>query len=293
METGGSWCACALGRGPREILAVERFPTRGPEETIERIVAFFTGAGRPRPRALGVGAFGPVELDESSPHWGELLATTPKRGWAGTAIGSLLRDRLGVPLALESDVGAAALGERRWGAGRGAPSLCYVTVGTGIGAALLHGGRLLRGLLHPEAGHLRIPHDWERDPFAGSCPFHGDCWEGLASGSALRARWERSPESLDDAHEAWALEASYLAAGILAIVMIATPHRVVVGGGVMQRSGLLHRVRGELARLLAGYPDRPELAGDLAGYLVAPALGPRSGVLGALALAQARLAGAA
>ncbi|MGH2910793.1 MAG: ROK family protein [Solirubrobacteraceae bacterium] len=289
METGGSWCVCALGRGPDEIVATETFPTEGPPETIERILAFFTDPGRPRPRALGIGAFGPLELDERSPRWGQVLRTTPKPEWAGTALGAALRDGLGVPVALDTDVAAAAIAEREWGVGRGAESVSYVTVGTGIGAGIVRGGRPVHGLLHPEAGHLRIPHS-ERDPFPGVCPFHGDCWEGLASGNALRARWGRDPAALPDDHAAWPLEAGYLAAGILAIVMICSPHRMIAGGGVLQRPGLLDRTRTELRRLLGGYLDRPELTGDLSEYLVAPALGDRAGVLGALALARRRLA---
>jgi fructokinase len=290
VETGGSWCDCALGRGPDELIATERFPTERPEATIQRILAFFAAPGRPRPRAVGVGAFGPLELDERSPRWGQVLATTPKPGWAGAAIGPALREGLGVPIALETDVGAAAFGELRWGAGRGADSLCYLTVGTGIGAGIVRRGRALHGLLHPEAGHLRIPHDSALDPYPGACPFHGDCWEGLASGRALLERWGGEPETLPDGHAAWPLEATYLAAGILAIVMIASPHRVVVGGGVGQRPGLLARTRAELTRLLGGYPDRPELSGDLSDYLVPPALGDMAGVLGGLALAEELLA---
>lgn len=286
VETGGSWCVCALGRGPDEILATERFPTEDPEATIARILAFFSEPARPRPRAVGIGAFGPIELDERSARWGQVLATTPKPEWAKAAIGPVLRDGLGVPVALDTDVGAAALGELRWGAAREAESVCYLTVGTGIGAGIVSHGRPVHGLLHPEAGHLRIPHDSERDPFAGACPFHGDCWEGLASGHALRERWGREPEALPDDHEAWALEAEYLAAGILSIVMIASPHRLIAGGGVLARTGLLDRTRVELTRLLGGYLDRPELTGNLERYLVAPALGDRAGVLGALALAR-------
>ena len=194
-----------------------------------------------------------------------------------------------MPVALDTDVNAAAVGELRWGAGRDVESLCYLTVGTGVGAGLVLGGAPVHGLLHPEAGHLRIPHDRARDPFDGSCPFHGDCWEGLASGHALRARWGADPAGLPDAHPAWDLEAGYIAAGILAIVMIASPQRVIAGGGVMERPGLMGGVRRELTRLLGGYLQRPELTGDLTNFLVAPQLGDDAGVLGAIALAADRL----
>jgi fructokinase len=290
VETGGSWCVCALGRGPGELVAVEKFPTLGPQETIARIVGFFTDPQRPRAAAIGVGAFGPIELDETSPGWGEIQPSTPKREWAGAPLGASLRAGLDVPVVLDTDVNAAALGEMRWGAGRDVHSLCYLTVGTGIGAGLIIGGEPVHGLLHPEAGHVRVPHDRVRDPFDGVCPFHGDCWEGLASGHSLRTRWGADPAGLPDDHPAWALEAEYVAAGILAIVMIASPHRVVAGGGVMDRPGLLERVRGELTRLLGGYLDRPQLGGDLRDYLVAPELGDDAGVLGAIALAAERLA---
>ncbi len=292
VETGGSWCVCALGRGPGELVAGETFATEGPAETLARIVAFFTDPARPRAAAIGVGAFGPLTLDERSPRWGELLAATPKPGWAGAAVGATLRAGLDVPVALDTDVGAAAVGEQRWGAARGAPSACYLTVGTGIGGALLQDGRPRHGLVHPEAGHLRIPHDRERDPFPGACPFHEDCWEGLASGHALALRTGQDPAGLPDDHPVWALEAEYLAAGLLAIALVASPHRIVVGGGVMQRAGLLAATRRELARLLGGYLRGTTLDGDLADYLVAPELGDDAGVLGAMALASDALVAA-
>jgi fructokinase len=232
--------------------------------------------------AVGLGSFGPVDVDPRSPAWGS-VTTTPKPGWTNTPVATVLRDRLGVPVAFDTDVNAAALGEQRWGAGRDAPSLCYLTVGTGVGAGLLVEGRPLHGLVHPEVGHLRIPHDSERDPFPGVCPFHGDCWEGLAAGPAIAARWGMPADRLPDDHPAWELEAEYLALGILAIVLIASPQRVIAGGGVILRAGLLERVRAWLPELLAGYPPGPRIAAD-PGYVVEPALGDEAGVLGAIAL---------
>jgi fructokinase len=181
-----------------------------------------------------------------------------------------------VPVAFDTDVNAAALGEHRWGAAQGLDTFAYVTVGTGIGGGGMAGGKLLHGLSHPEVGHVRIPHDLEADPFQGACPFHGDCWEGLASGPALEARWGVAPEELED-EAAWALEAHYLALGLVAVIAVLSPQRIVVGGGVMRRSRLLELVRAEVAMLLGGYVAAPEL--------VPPALGARAGVLGALALA--------
>jgi fructokinase len=280
VETGGSWCVCALGTGPGRLEALEKFRTAEPRETVAQIVGFFERHARPR--AVGVAAFGPIELDPASAAWGTLGAT-PKPGWSGWPLGSSLRDALRLPVIIETDTAAAALGERRWGAGQGCESLCYLTVGTGIGAGLVIGGAPVHGLMHPEVGHIRVPHDRRHDPFEGSCPFHGDCWEGLAAGPALAARWGTAGDRLGDDHPAWELEAEYLASGILSIVLIAAPRRVIAGGGVMQRRGLLERVRGRLPELLADYPPGPRIAAD-PGYLATPALGDEAGVLGAIAL---------
>jgi fructokinase len=280
VETGGTGCVCAVGAGPGEIEAIERFATDEPRRTVAAIVAFFERHGRPQ--AIGVAGFGPIELDPASASWGTLGAT-PKPGWTGWPLGPALRDALGVTVVVETDVGAAALAERRWGAGQGCDSLCYLTVGTGIGAGLVLDGAPVHGLMHPEVGHIRIPHDRARDPFDGVCPFHGDCWEGLAAGPAIAERWGTAADRLPDDHPAWELEAEYLALGILAIVLIASPQRVIAGGGVIQRAGLLERVRARLPELLAGYPPGPHITAD-PGYLVAPALGDEAGVLGAIAL---------
>ena len=285
VETGGTWCVCALGTGPGDVVAEETFPTTGPAETLDRIVGFFAADGRPRPTAIGIGAFGPLDLDPHSRTWG-YVTTTPKPGWAHTPVAGVIRERLGVPVRLETDVAAAAVGEHRWGAGRDVPSLCYLTVGTGIGAGILIDGRPVHGLIHPEPGHLRVPHDRARDPFAGSCPVHGDCWEGLAAGGAIAARWGVGDAlDLPDDHPAWTLEAEYLALGILSIVTVVSPHRVIAGGGVLQRAGLLPAVRQRLRELVGGYLETPLLADRIDEYVITPELGDRAGVLGALALA--------
>ena len=180
---------------------------------------------------------------------------------------------------------AAALGEHSFGAAVGLDTFCYITVGTGIGGGGMVGGQLLHGLMHPEFGHLRIPHDRDADPFDGVCPYHGDCWEGLASGRAIEARWGRAPEELED-DAAWVLEARYLALGLVSVISVLSPERIIVGGGVGRRPGLLGLVRGEVLSLVNGYLDDPALNADLASYIQVPALGSRAGVLGALALAQ-------
>jgi fructokinase len=191
-----------------------------------------------------------------------------------------------VPVGFDTDVNGAALAEARWGAARGFADFIYLTVGTGIGGGAMVNGKLLHGLLHPEMGHLRIPHDRARDPYPGACPFHGDCLEGLASGPALRARWKMAPRELPSAHPAWALEAEYLALGLHNLVCTLSPRRIVIGGGVLHQPCLLPMVRAELARLLNGYIEAVEIVEEMESFLVLPELGDRAGVLGALVLAE-------
>jgi fructokinase len=283
VETGGTWCVCALGSGPGRLERREEFRTGTPADAIERIVAFFDQG--PRPVAIGVGSFGPVDVDPASPTWGS-VTTTPKPGWQHVALAGPISAALSVPVAFDHDVATAALGEHRWGAARGVSACSYVTVGTGIGAGLLIDGRPWHGLLHPEVGHLRIPHDRARDPFDGTCPWHGDCWEGLACGPAVAARWGAAGGDLADDHPAWELEAEYVALGLLGIVTVFSPRMVVLGGGVMERAGLRERVRTQLRDLLGGYLRSPLMGERIDEFIVAPQLGDDAGVLGAIALAQ-------
>jgi fructokinase len=283
IETGGSKWECLIGTGPDDVRASTTIPTTSPRETIDRAVAFLEREGPVA--AVGVGSFGPVDLRLDSPGWGR-ITTTPKPGWAHTDVAPELRRRLSVPVAFDTDVNAAALGEHRWGAARGLDTFSYITVGTGIGGGGMVGGKLLHGLLHPELGHLRIPHDRAVDPFPGACPYHGDCWEGLASGRALEARWGRPAVELA-AEEVWELEARYLALGLVCVICVLSPERIVIGGGVPSRPGLLHLVRREVALLLNGYLDTAAVREGIGDFITAPALGSRSGALGAIALAAA------
>ncbi len=261
---------CAVGEGPDDLAAIETIPTTTPEETIARAVAFFGANGNVD--SLGVGSFGPVDLRRG---W---ITTTPKPGWVNTDVAGALQRALGVPVAFDTDVNAAALGEQRWGAAIGLDTFCYLTVGTGIGGGVMAGNALVHGLAHPEIGHMRIPHDTARDPFAGSCPYHGDCFEGLASGTAIRARWGRSGEELVGEPEVWELEAEYIALGVVNVIGVMSPELVILGGGVMKQPGLLPLVAQRVDSLLAGYVAAPPI--------VAPALGDRAGVLGAIELAR-------
>jgi fructokinase len=282
VETGGSKWECAVGTGPDDVRATETVPTAGPEETIARTIEFFERAGPVA--AIGIGSFGPIDRRPGSPTWGR-ITTTPKPGWAHVDLAGPIARALSVPVVFDTDVNAAALGEHRWGAARGLDTFCYLTVGTGIGGGAVVDGRLLHGLLHPEFGHVRIPHDRAEDPFPGSCPYHGDCWEGLASGTALEARWG-APATTLAGEQVWALEARYLALGLVSVLSVLSPERIVIGGGVMQTDGLHARVRRELGALLNGYLEPPALGDGIDGYVTAPALGSRAGVLGAIALAQ-------
>jgi fructokinase len=283
LETGGSKWECAVGAGPDDLRARETIPTTSPAETIGRALAFFEREGPVE--AIGIGSFGPIDSKPASPTWG-FITTTPKPGWAHTDVGRHIGRSLSVPVAFDTDVNAAALGEHRWGAARGLDTFCYITVGTGIGGGGMVEGRLLHGLLHPEFGHMRIPHDREVDPFPGVCPYHGDCWEGLASGRALEARWGRPAAELVDDERVWELEARYLALGLVSVICVLSPERIVIGGGVSKRPRLLSLVQREVSALMNGYLDSTAVGDGIGGYIVPPALGSRAGVLGAIALAE-------
>jgi fructokinase len=275
IEAGGSKWECAIGTGPNDLSATATIPTATPDETIASVVDFFEREGPVA--AIGIGSFGPVDTDPGSATWGH-ITSTPKPGWAHTDVGQEIRRRLSVPVAFDTDVNAAALGEHRWGAAQGLDTFCYITVGTGIGGGGMAGGTLLHGLVHPEFGHMRIPHDHERDPFDGVCPYHGDCWEGLASGRAIEARWGRPADELDGEAEVWALQAHYLALGLVSVICVLSPEQILIGGGVMSHPKLLSLVHGEVQTLMNGYQKAAEIT--------LPGLAPRSGVLGAIALAQ-------
>lgn len=287
VEAGGTKFVCVIAGGPGAILAETRFPTTTPEETLGRVKAFFRDHARQYPiAALGVSCFGPVDLNHTSPTYG-YITTTPKPGWAQTDVVNHLQTELGVRVAFDTDVNGAALAEYRWGAGKGADPCLYLTIGTGIGGGVVVNGRPLQGLVHPEMGHMRIPHDWQADPFPGFCPFHGDCFEGLAAGPALEIRWGQRGETLPAEHPAWELEARYVALALSSLICILSPRRIVIGGGVMQSEALFTGVRRQVQALLNGYVHSPVILDEIDGYIVPPGLGNRAGVLGAIALAQA------
>lgn len=292
IEAGGTKFVCAVGTGPDDIRREVRFATGTPEECIGASLAFFRDAEAALGplAAVGIASFGPIDPDPSSPTYG-YVTTTPKPGWAHTNFAGQIREALGVPVGFDTDVNVAALGEYRWGAAQGLNTFIYLTVGTGIGGGAMVNGRLVHGLMHPEMGHIRIPHDRTRDPYPGICSYHGDCFEGLACGPAIAERWSTSPADLPSDHPAWDLETEYLANGIVSLLLPMSPQRIVVGGGVMEQNHLFPRVRRRVQELLNGYLQSSMVGERIAEYIVPPALGNRSGVLGGIALAELAAAG--
>ena len=283
IEAGGTKFVCAVGTGPDDIRDSVRFPTTTPEETIGQAIAFFQ---RQEPvAAIGIGSFGPLDPNVNSLTFG-YITTTPKPGWANTNLVGQIQQALAVPVAFDTDVNAAAYGEYRWGAAQGLDTFLYLTIGTGIGGGGLVNGQLMHGLVHPEIGHLLIRHDVEADPYRGRCPFHGDCWEGLASGPAIEERWGQPAETLPEDHPAWELEASYIAQGLANLIVILSPQRLILGGGVMSQPHVFTLVRRKVQTLLNGYVQHSAILQGINQYIVPPALGNLAGVLGSMALAQ-------
>jgi fructokinase len=287
IEGGGTKFVCAVGTGPDDIRAESRFPTTDPDETIEQSIAFFREQQMHHGpiRALGIASFGPVDPQPDSPRFG-YITSTPKPGWKDTDFGGRISRELGLPLGFDTDVNVAALGEARWGAAQGLDTFLYLTVGTGIGGGGLVNGRMVHGLIHPEMGHVRIPHDRDEDPYAGRCPFHGDCLEGLACGPAIEERWKTPARELPPDHPAWALEAKYLAFALVNYACTFSPQRMILGGGVMEQPQLFPMIRQQVQQLLNGYVQSPAILERIDDYIVPPGLGNRAGVLGAIALAQ-------
>lgn len=284
IEGGGTKFVCAVGTGPDDIRAETRFPTDQPEETIAQAIAFFRE--QERLDAIGIASFGPIDPDPDSPSFG-YVTSTPKPGWAHTDFGGRIQRALGAPVGFDTDVNISALGEHRWGAARGLDTFIYLTVGTGLGGGAMVNGKLVHGLMHPEMGHIRVPHDWDSDPYEGFCTYHGDCLEGLCCGPAIEGRWGQSAETLPPEHAAWKLEAHYLALGLVNYILPLSPQRIIMGGGVMSQKHLFPRIRENVQRLLNGYVVSPMLSERIDAYIVPPELGGRAGVVGALCLAEA------
>lgn len=287
IEAGGTKFVCAVGSSSDDIYDEIRFPTTTPEETLSKALKYFkTQTSKYGPlSALGIGAFGPVNLDKNSAKYG-FITSTPKEGWRDTSICGFFQDHLNVPVAFDTDVNAAALGEGRLGAAAGLKNYIYLTVGTGIGGGAIINGNPVHGLIHPEMGHFYINQNRSKDQFPGSCPYHETCLEGLASGPAIEQRWGQKGQSLPADHEAWELESDYLSQACMVFITCYSPEMIILGGGVMKQQSLFKQIRSKTKELLNGYVDHPLFLGDLSNYIVPPALGDQAGICGAFELAE-------
>lgn len=282
MEAGGTKFVCMVASGPENVRAETSFPTTKPQETLGRAVTFFK-AYEPF-AALGIGTFGPCDLNPASPAYGR-LSTSIKPGWKEANMLEPFRQAFDVSIGIDTDVNVAALGEYTWGAGKGLDAVLYLTVGTGIGGGGVINGRMMHGLFHPEMGHIRLPRA-DGDRFGGICPYHGDCLQGLASGPAMEARWGKPGAELPLDHPAWRMEAHYLALAVHNYICTLSPNRIILGGGVMHQKYLFPLIHEEVKKLLNGYIRLPMILERIDEYIVPPGLADRAGVLGAVALAR-------
>lgn len=283
VEAGGTKFVLAVARTDGTIVERTRMDTRSPAETFPEMAEFF--ARHANLAGIGIASFGPIDIDPASPAYGT-FTTTPKPGWSGARFHEAL-SALGAPILVDTDVNGAALGEMLEGAGKGCETLAYTTVGTGIGTGVLHRGIARGGISHLEAGHIRPPRNRERDPFAGRCPFHGDCLEGLASGPAIIDRWGASLDVIAEREpDAVPLIASYLADFAASLVLLHMPDRLIFGGGVMKAPGMIESLRAQTEERLAGYISHPRLDSGLVQYIVAPSLGDDAGITGAIELGR-------
>lgn len=280
IEAGGTKFVCAIGTDKGEVLEKISIATTQPIETMKQVVAFFQSK---KIAAIGVGCFGPIDPNISSATYG-YITKTPKSGWSDYNIIGELKQHFDIPIAFDTDVNAAALGELKWGAAQGVSSSLYITVGTGIGAGAVVEGNLVHGLLHPEMGHILV-RKHEQDNYSGKCPFHGDCLEGLASGPAIEERWEKKANDLPSDHQAWQIEAYYLAQAIVNYILILSPEKIIMGGGVMKQKQLFPLITNKVQELLNGYVGKEEILSNIEEYIVAPLLDDNAGICGGFAIA--------
>lgn len=287
IEAGGTKFVCAICDVNGKITQKVVIPTTTPDETMPQVIKFFQAIHVSSPlSAIGIATFGPVDLNRKSPYYG-YITTPPKPGWGHFNIVGTLKEAFKLPIGFDTDVNGAAIGEHRWGAAKNLDTFLYVTVGTGIGAGEMVSGQLVHGLIHPEMGHMFIPKLPEDEKFTGVCPFHKDCLEGLASGPSMQKRWNiKSATDLPIDHPAWDLEAKYLAYAFANCVLILSPQKIIVGGGVMKRKELYAKIRVNVRDFLNGYIKHDKVIKDLDDFIVEPGLGDESGICGALALAE-------
>ena len=283
LEAGGTKMVCAIGTEQGEIVERVSIPTETPDITMPKMADFFLEKGI---KALGIGCFGPIDLNRNSKTYG-YITTTPKLPWKNYDICGYFRKSLNVPVGFDTDVNGSMLGEATWGCAKGLDTAIYITVGTGIGVGVLAGGKLLHGMQHPEGGHILMPVRSD-DTYKGKCPYHGTCLEGLASGPAIEARWGLPGKELADREEVWDLEAYYLAHALTNYIMILSPQKIILGGGVMHQTQLMEKIRSYVKDMIAGYLVTKELE-DLENYITLPSLNDNQGILGALKLGMEEL----
>ncbi len=276
IEAGGTKMVCAVGDENGNIKDRVSFPTRQPKETFEDMIGYFRQWDI---RALGIGCFGPLDLNKQSKTYG-YITKTPKKGWENCNIVGTFRDAFGIPVGFDTDVNGAVLGEVTWGAAKGLENAIYITIGTGVGVGVYLNGALLHGLVHPEAGHIMLSRHPE-DSYEGKCPFHKNCVEGLAAGPAIEARWGKKGAELADRNEVWELEAYYIAQAIMNYILVYSPQKIILWGGVMHQEKLFAMVRKEVKRLLNSYVSHEMILESIDDYIVPPALGEDPGIKGA------------
>ena len=279
IEAGGTKMVCAVGDENGVVKDRVSFPTRQPKETFEDIIGYYKNWDI---KALGIGCFGPLDLDKKSATYG-YITKTPKAGWENCDIVGAFKEALGVPVGFDTDVNGAVLGEVTWGAAKGLDSAIYITIGTGVGVGVYVNGGLLHGLVHPEGGHiLLIRHP--KDTYEGKCPFHKNCVEGLAAGPSIEARWGKKAAELADRDEVWEMEAYYIAQAITDYILSYSPQKIILWGGVMHQEKLFGMVRKEVLNLLNGYVAHEMITEHIDQYIVPPALGEDPGIMGAIKL---------
>jgi fructokinase len=281
IEAGGTKFVCGIGNENGEIIEKISYPTTTPEETLQLVTDYFKDK---QIEALGVGSFGPIDLNTESSTYGS-ITSTPKKHWKNVNLLGELKKHIDVPMAFDTDVNAAALGELEWGAAKGLDSCIYMTVGTGIGVGAVTEGKLIHGMLHPEMGHILVKRH-ENDTYKGNCPFHGDCLEGMASGPAIENRWGQKGVVLSANPQVWELEAYYLAQALVNYILVLSPKKLILGGGVMQQKQLFPIIIENVVNLLNGYIQHENLLVCIDDYIVPPELGDNAGLCGALALAK-------
>ncbi len=280
IEAGGTKIICATGNLQGEITQRSRIDTLTPQQSIPQVLAFFD---EHKVDAIGIGTFGPADCNENSETYGR-ITTTPKPGWRDYNLRSAIADHLKVPVAFDTDVNAAVYGEYLWGAAQGLSSAVYVTVGTGVGAGAIVGGTILKGLSHPEMGHMLVRRHPD-DHYEGFCPFHKDCVEGMIAGPAIAARAAKAGDEIADSDPLWNYFSYYLAQMLYSIALVVMPERFIIGGGVMARAHLFSSIRAKFLELSAGYMQFDRVLRQTDSYIVAPALGGDAGIKGALGLA--------